>query len=227
MKSIIIKIIISLVFLILFNVCFFLIGGTEHNLSVWISYGFIHLAYLFVLLTPLMARADKGEAILSGSLYLRALSYFFLELVVGVVFILVHLESAVWPLLVQGVMFAVFLVLQLMSVLANDATRDSLSKQQMESFYIRSLAESVRSDALMVQDPTLRKQLMNCYESLKSSSIESFPQAKEAELELENAVLTLHTFVEQSDDAKIAQQVIRVNNALRYRNQVVKNARFA
>ena len=79
----------------------------------------------------------------------------------------------------------------------------------------------------MVQDPTLRKQLMNCYESLKSSSIESFPQAKEAELELENAVLTLHTFVEQSDDAKIAQQVIRVNNALRYRNQVVKNARFA
>lgn len=227
MKSTILRIIISLVFLILFNVCFFLLGGTEHNLSVWISYGFIHLAYLFVLLTPLMTRANRGEAILSGSLWLRTVTYFFLELTVGLVFIFIHPESIVWPVLVQGTMFAVFLVLLLMSVLANDATRASLAKQQKECFYIYSLAESVRSDALTVQDPALRKQLMNCYESLECTPIESCPQAKGAELALEDAVMTLHTFVEQGDVAQITQQIACVSNALRRRNQAVNNARFA
>lgn len=227
MKSIVLKTIIGLVFLILFNVSFFLLGGTEHNLSVWISYGFIHVAYLFLLMTPLLTRADRGEAILSGSIYLRTLSYFFMELIVGLIFIFVHPESITWPVVIQGVMFAFFLVFLLMSLLANDATRASLSKQRKESFYIRSLAESVRSDALTVQDPALRKQLMNCYESLNSCSIESFPQARESELELENTVFTLHTFVEQGDGAQIAQQVTRVNNDLRRRNQAVNNARFA
>lgn len=227
MKSIVLKTIIGLVFLILFNVSFFLLGGTEHNLSVWISYGFIHVAYLFLLMTPLLTRADRGEAILSGSIYLRTLSYFFMELIVGLIFIFVHPESITWPVVIQGVMFAFFLVFLLMSMLANDATRESLSKQRRESFYIRSLAESVRSDALTIQDPTLRKQLMNCYESLEYTPIESCPQARDAELELENAVLTLHAFVEQGNESQITQQITHINNALRRRNQVIKSARFA
>lgn len=227
MKSIVLKTIIGLVFLILFNVSFFLLGGTEHNLSVWISYGFIHVAYLFLLMTPLLTRADRGEAILSGSIYLRTLSYFFMELIVGLIFIFVHPESITWPVVIQGVMFAFFLVFLLMSMLANDATRESLSKQRRESLYIRSLAESVRSDALTIQDSTLRKQLMNCYESLNSSPVESFPQAMEAELELENTVLTLHSYVTEGNDAQISQQVSLVNNALRRRNHAINSARFA
>lgn len=227
MKSIILKTIIGLVFLVLFNLFFFLFGGTEHNLSVWTSYGFIHVAYLFLLMTPLLTRADRGEAILSGSIYLRTLSYFFMELILGLIFIFVHPESVTWPVVIQGVMFAFFLVFLLMSMLANDATRESLSKQRRESFYIRSLAESVRSDALTIQDPTLRKQLMNCYELLNSSSIESFPQAMDAELELENAVKTLHSYVAEGNSTQIAQQVSIVNNALRRRNHAINTARFA
>ena len=53
MKSSIIKIIISLAFLALFNALFFLLGGTKHTDIEWVSYGFIHVAYLMVLLTPL------------------------------------------------------------------------------------------------------------------------------------------------------------------------------
>ena len=48
MKSSIIKIIISLVFLALFNAMFFILGGTKHTDIEWVSYGFIHAAYLMV-----------------------------------------------------------------------------------------------------------------------------------------------------------------------------------
>ena len=44
--------IIGLVFLIIFNAIFFIIGGVRHNVPVWIAYSFIHFAYLMLLLTP-------------------------------------------------------------------------------------------------------------------------------------------------------------------------------
>ena len=48
MKSSIIKIIISLVFLALFNALFFLLGGTKHTDIEWVSYGFIVSGSAFI-----------------------------------------------------------------------------------------------------------------------------------------------------------------------------------
>lgn len=227
MKSNILKVFIGLIFLILFNVLFFLLGGTERTTTEWICYGFIHAAYLCVLITPLFCNAGKGETVLSASLYLRALFYFFTELVIGIAFIWYGPESHIWPAIIQGGLLAIFLVLQLMSVLANDATKASLAKQRQERVYIRSLSENLKEALRQVNNPTLRKQLSNCYESLSSSSLESFPEAIDAELELENAVNTLCSSVEQSDTSQLEQQIQKIQVAIKHRNQAIRMARFS
>ena len=114
-----------------------------------------------------------------------------------------------------------------MSVLANDATKASLAKQRQERVYIRSLAENLKEVMRQVNDPTLRKQMANCYESLSSSSLESFPEAIDAELELENAVNTLCSFVEQGDSGQLGQQIQKVQVAMKHRNQAIRMARFS
>ena len=38
---------------------FFYVLGTEHSMTRWISFGFLNLAYVSVLLTPLFARSSK------------------------------------------------------------------------------------------------------------------------------------------------------------------------
>ena len=147
MKANVLKIVIGLIFLIVFNVLFFLLGGTERTDTEWVCYGFIHTAYLCFLVTPLFCNSGKGETILSASLYLRALFYFFTELVIGVGFIWYNAYNPialVWPAIIQGILLAVFLILQFMSVLANDATKASLDKQRQERVYIRSLAENLK-----------------------------------------------------------------------------------
>lgn len=230
MKANIIKIIIGLIFLILFNVLFFLFGGTERSDSEWVCYGFIHESYLCLLLTPLFCNARRGETVLSASLYLRALFYFFTELAIGLGFIWYNAYnpiSIVWPTIIQGILLAVFLVLQLMSVLANDATKASLTKQRQERVYIRSLAENLKEAMRQVNDPNLRKQMANCYESLNGSSLESFPEAIDAELELENAVNTLCSIVEQGDTSQLGQQIKNVQVAIKHRNQAIRLARFS
>lgn len=59
MKSNILKLVIGLIFLIVFNVLFFLLGGTERSDTEWVCYGFIHAAYLCLLVTPLFCNAEK------------------------------------------------------------------------------------------------------------------------------------------------------------------------
>ncbi|MBR4275514.1 MAG: hypothetical protein IKQ32_00925 [Prevotella sp.] len=227
MKENILKVIIGLIFLIGFNVMFFLLGGTERSDTEWVCYGFIHAAYLCLLATPLFCNAEKGETVLSASLYLRALFYFFTELVFGIGFLWYNAEDPTWPTIIQGGLLMVFLILQLMSVMANDATKASLAKQRQERVYIRSLAEDLKEAMRQVNDPTLRKQMANCYESLSSSSIESFPEAMDAELELENAVNTLCSFVEQGNQEQLESQIKTVQTAIKHRTKAIRMARFS
>ena len=230
MKANIIKIVIGLIFLIVFNVLFFLLGGTERSDTEWVCYGFIHAAYLCLLVTPLFCNAGKGETVLSASLYLRALFYFFTELVIGIGFIWYDSYNPipiVWPAIIQGILLAVFLILQLMSVLANDATKASLAKQRQERVYIRSLAENLKEAMRQVNDPALRKQIANCYESLRNSSLKSFPEAAAAEMELEGAVNTLCSAIEIGDMSKLTQQIQNVQVAMRHRNQAIRMVRYS
>lgn len=228
MKGNILKVVIGLVFLIVFNVLFFLSGRTERSDTEWVCYGFIHVAYLSLLITPFFCNTRKGETILSFSLYLRALYYFFTELVIGLGFIWFNAyypTSITWPVIIQGVLLAVFFILQLMSVWANNATKSSLVKQRQERVYIRSLAEKLKEVMRQVDNPALRKQIANCYELLSSSSLESFTEAIDAELELENAVNTLYSFIKQGDTSQLAEQIQNVQLAIKHRNQAIHMAR--
>ena len=122
MGTTIIKAILCSIFLIFFNLLFFILCGTENNSSTWISYGFIHVAYLLLLITPLFNKENKGKAILSMTLYTISLFYFFIELLVGILFICLEPENAKWTLTVHLIILALFLLVFLSSYLANIAT---------------------------------------------------------------------------------------------------------
>ena len=122
MGTTIIKGILGSLFLIFFNLLFFILCGTDNNSSTWISYGFIHVAYLFVLITPLFNKENKGKAVLSMTLYTISLFYFFIELLAGIVFICLEPEDTKWTWVVHLVILALFLLVFLSSYLANTAT---------------------------------------------------------------------------------------------------------
>lgn len=90
------KFVLGIVFLVVFNVLFFVFCGTDNTTSVWISYGFIHVAYLFLLITPLFNKGNKGLAVQSMTLYSVSVYYFLVELVAGIIFMSVQQESCVW-----------------------------------------------------------------------------------------------------------------------------------
>ena len=104
MKKTVLWVLLDLVFVIVFNVVFFVAGGVEHNPSVWISYAFIHLAYLMVLITPLLIRNSSSSAVFGFSIYTISTTYFFIEFVVGLVFIFLNLDTVQLAIIIQVVL---------------------------------------------------------------------------------------------------------------------------
>lgn len=225
MKANIIKVVIGLLVLTLFNVLFFLFGGTQRSTTEWVCYGFIHIAFFCLAFTHLFFRARKGETVLTASLHLWAIAYFIAELATGIVFLWYNPASPFWPVAVQSTLLVIFLVFQMMGILANDDTKASLAKQRGERVYIQSLAENLREAMRQVNDPSLRNQMIVCYESLSNCSLESFPEAMDAERELEDAVNTLCASVCQDNTTQLNQQIQRVFVAIKLRNHAIRMAR--
>ena len=227
MKKNIFKVLVGLIFLIAFNVLFFLLGGTERTTTEWISYGFIHFAYLCILLTPLFCKNKKGRTVLNASLYLRALIYFVIELITGITFIAVNPESIVWPSIVQGVFAATFLIMQLMSVTANEVTDESLERQSKEKIYIQELALNLREAMQGAQDTEVKKKLRGVYEVLNNASTGSCPEAEDIELQLAANVNALCMNAASFSPSQIDNSIITIKEILRKRNAIINKARFA
>ena len=104
MKRGIVWFLLDAIFLIVFNICFFLIiaGADELPSSVWVSYAFIHISYILLLCTPLMVRqGNKAMTDYRRPLFLGTWTYFIAVLIVNITFILVSLNSTLIQLYEQ------------------------------------------------------------------------------------------------------------------------------
>ena len=88
-KKRILWILLDLVFLIIFNTIFFLLGGVHNKSSVWVAYGFIHFSYIMLLFTPSLCKRRTEQIEMRLSVDSVSLLYFWVTFVIGVVFIIV------------------------------------------------------------------------------------------------------------------------------------------
>ena len=226
MKKNIFKVLVGLVFLVAFNALFFILGGMERTTTEWISYGFIHFAYLCILITPLFCKNGKRRAVLNASLYLRAFFYFIIALVAGIVFIVWKPEEIIWPSIIQGIIAATFLIMQLMSLVANEATDESLTCQSRERVYIQELAFNMREAMQSAQIPEVRKKLRGVYELLNGTSIGSCREAGEIELQLAAEVNALCMNASTFNQSQIDTSIMTIKEILRKRNAIINKSRF-
>ena len=199
-KTNVLWIILDLIFLVIFNALFFVMGGTEHNLSVWISYGFIHFAYLLLILTPLLIRKGKSAAVFGFSLYSISSAYFLIEFVLGSIFILVASENYKSALLVQLIVAGIYGIMLISHMIANEHTADAEEKRQYEIDYVKKASARLEQMVDGVEDKTVKKKLEKVYDAIYSSPVKSHPNLHQMEMrildeinELDDAILSGNT----------------------------------
>ena len=202
--------ILDLIFLVIFNALFFVLGGTEHNASVWLSYVFIHFAYLMLLLTPKILRAGKSSAVFGFSLYSISAVYFLIEFVTGIVFIMVAPESISVALLVQLCLAGLYGIMLVSNMLANEYTADAEEKRQPQIAYIKESSAKLKNLLENISDKETKKKVERVYDALYSSPVKSHPSIAE----IENRILQFINELEGAVTAGNKEGIVSIADSL-------------
>ena len=195
--------ILNHVFVVVFNVLFFVIGGTEHNTSVWISYGFIHFAYFMLLLTPKLIRAGKSSAVFGFSLYAISATYFLVEFVIGMLFILMALGGYKFALFIQLIMAGAYIVMLVSHLLANENTANTEEKRKVHIDYVKDASIRIKLLLEQVHDKEAKKLVEKVYDTLHSSPVKSHPSLVQTEERILQSIDTLEGIIATGNREKI------------------------
>ena len=179
-------IILDLIFLIIFNVFFFVIGSSKddalvNNVSVWMSYGFIHLAYFMLLITPFLIRKGKSAAVFGFSLYSISAVYFLIEFITGIIFIMVSPESYITALLVQLSIAGLYGIILVSNMIANEYTANSEEKRQHQIDYVKGASVKLKGLLENINDKDIKKMVEKVYDAVYSSPVKSYPNFEHME----------------------------------------------
>lgn len=199
-KKSVLWIILDLVFLIVFNTVFFVAGGFEHPASVWLSYGFIHFAYLMVIATPFLIRKSSSAAVFGFSLYSISSTYFLIEFAVGLIFIFLRQESVKAALIVQVIIVGIYAVILISHLLANESTADSIERREEEVSYIKTAASRVKALIGKLDNKKANKEVEKVYDLLHSSPTRTISSAHSLEMEIKNKISELEGAVAAKDN---------------------------
>lgn len=223
-KKSVLWIILDLIFVAIFNIVFFVLGGGQHPASVWISYGFIHFAYLMVVITPFLIRKSSSAAVFGFSLYSISSVYFLIEFVVGIVFIFLKSDSYKAALVVQIILAGLYAILLISHLIANESTADSVERHEDEVAFIKDVSSRVKSLVGKSGDKKANKEVEKAYDLLHSSPSKSIATVKLLEDQIRNKITELEGAVASNDTAKIITYAGELTNMAEERNRRIRTS---
>ena len=221
-KKSVLWIIFDLVFLIVFNTVFFVAGGFEYPTSVWLSYGFIHFAYLMVIATPFLIRKSSSAAVFGFSLYSISSTYFLIEFVVSLIFIFLRQESVKAALIVQIIIAGIYAVILISHLLANESTADSVERREEEVSYVKTAASRVKALIGKLDNKKANKEVEKVYDSLHSSPTRMVSSAHSLEMEIKNKISDLEGVVAAKDNDAVITLAGELLQVIEERNRKIR-----
>ena len=223
-KKITFWIIIDLVFLVVFNLLFFLIGGFEHPASVWISYGFIHFAYLMVILTPFITRRSTSSSVFGLSLYSVSAIYFIIELIAGIVFIILRQEKYILSLIIQVIIAGLYIVALVSHLMSNEVSGDRILHREVEIAFVKDASTRVQSLIGLSSATKVNKALERLYDLIHSSPSKSNESAKQLEGEITRMIYDLESAMQSGtlEEGEIDLKIKKLYSAVEERNRKVR-----
>ncbi len=215
--------ILDLVFLLVFNIIFFLVSGSNQVASVWIAYGFIHFSYLMLLVTPFLIRKGSSAAVLGFPLYIISAIYFFTEFVVGIVVIFIASETYKVSLILQIIIAAIYAVMLISNMIANEHTADSIERHEEELLYVKESSTKLNGIAEKISDRIVRKQVEKLYDLVHSSQVKSHNSVSGMEYDIIEKIEQLDLLVQQGDKDEISSMTATIYSLAEERNRRLKN----
>lgn len=215
--------VISTVFMLVYNALFYLLGGVEHPASVWMAYGILHGAYVFLILTPLFVKKDKNTLTNMMPLTLASVAHFLVQLLACTIVILIAPDGYTAFLVVEIILVAVFFIAFFSILAVNIHTTTSATRQQDEIYYIRNQASRIKLLMGRHMGGKLDRKLEKVYDNLFACPTHSNANTEELESEISRRIGELERAMreERAEDAVALMDDILL--MLENMNRIVRN----
>jgi len=211
--------ILNSIFLIVFNALFFVLGGTDRNASVWISYGFVHFAYFMLILTPKLTRGKKSWTELGFPLYFISAIYFLVAYVIGAIFILIAPEGFTIAFAVQLCIAGMYGTALVSNMIANERTAEAETIRKTQISYIKEASVKVKSLLDGISDKEAKKKVERVYDALYSSPVKSHPELEDVEYRIQSSIRALEEVVSSGNKDGIIDLASSLETAIGERNR--------
>jgi len=214
--------ILGLIFPLIFNIFFFVLGGREHNASVWISYSFIHFAYFMLIQTRIFIRKGKSATVFGFSLYSISSVYFLIVFVIGIFFILISPLSHTAALLIQLFIMGLYGIIFISNIIANEHTRKNEKKRSSEIVFVKEASAKLKNLLEKINDKESKKKVERVYDAVYSSPVKSHYNLTEIEDRMLHSIDALENEVSAENNENITTLANSLLNQINERNVRLK-----
>ncbi len=221
MKNKVLFAIMCSMFILIFNISFFLLKSNTVYAATWISYSFIHVAYIGVVITQFLESKNE-EVVLSLSSHLLSVIFFTVEFVVGLIFIIVNPIGFKAALIIQLIIFGMYVISLIMNLISNSKIERDLEKSKNNRDYIKGTIAVLNSIKASVIDDHVSSLINKLYDIVHGSQLKSNSEAVVIENEIKNRVMI---FEKQLTKISVEAQILELEELIdlaNKRNIIVK-----
>ena len=156
------------------------------------------------------------------SIYSISSTYFFIELIVGVLFILHSSESYKAAFLVQLFITGIYAILLFSNMIANERTAGAEEKRQYEIAYIKKAASEIESIMDEIKDRETKRKIEKVYDAINSSPVKSNTNLMAFESQLVAGITDLKNIIGTNNRKAIALKIESILAMVNERNRQLK-----
>ena len=223
-KRNILTIILDSIFVVAFNILFFVNDGTSHVASVWTCYVFLHFSYLMILLTPTIEAKGKTAILSKFTTYSISFAYFLIELVFSNEVFFSEFNHPKTVISIQTILTAIYLVVLLLNVLANDSIANKKTSHDIKNDFIKTISAKTKYIESITNDVTLKNKINNLYYTIHSSPIQTSTEVAIYEEKIMNLLNLLEESTAHSDVLKSREQILEIEQLINKRNFMLKTS---
>lgn len=214
---------LDLIFVVVFNIAFFTIGGFDHTASVWLSYAFLHFAYLMVIITPVFVIKKDKSVVLGFPVFTVSYIYFFVEFFTALLFSLIQSESIKAALVIQVIYAGIYGVFLLGTLIVNEDTQRKSEGQKKELVFVKDTSARVKLLIGKINDESVNKSIEKVYDAIHSSPCSSGNIVSDLENEIQNRVFNLEMHIKENNSEEVIKLSENIINLVNERNTILKN----
>jgi len=215
---------LSSIFVVVFNVVVFQLNSTYTD-AFWVSYGFIHLAYLMLVLSVATMLKVKNSEVLGYPLIFLTSLYFVGSFIVGIIFMVFKHVGFTMSFIPQVFLAGLYAFVYLLKTITNKHTISDERASQAAVLYIKEAASELNMLMRQTTDAVLKKKIEKLNDAVRNSQVKSHPTLAIMEQVILRDIQELKENVSDLDNLAANSTIDRINGRLAERNTRISNLR--